>query len=213
MQEDAMRTCLTLAVALAAAFEPGRPLAHQAAGPGAALVHAEGQVYLDDRAFDSNSAPSVLPDSVVLRTSQGRAAIALKRGGLLFLDAGTSVRVLGNGLYNFNRLEVLSGSAIVASETSAPLVVCENDISLSDAGVFRFDVQRMNATGERSCRFRVFEGAAAVPLVSVTSALRAGQTMMCNRRCGDMIPTMEFSREQLDNFDQWARRLHERLRK
>jgi hypothetical protein len=170
-------------------------------------------VYLNDRAVGPNSAPFVLPDSAVLRTRQGHAAIALKRGGLLFVDAGTSVRVLRNGVYNFNRIEVLTGSAIVASETSAPLVDCENDIRLSDAGMFRFDVQRVNSTGERSCRFRVFEGAAAVPLVSVTNALRAGQAMMCNRRCGDMIPTMEFSREQLDDFDQWARRMHERLRR
>jgi hypothetical protein len=200
-------------VALATVSTSTRAWAQQAPGAGAALVHAEGEVYLNDRAFESNSPPSVLPGSVVLRTGQGRAAIALKRRGLLFLDAGTSVRVLDNGAYNFNRIEVLTGSAIVASETSAPLVDCENDIRLSDAGVFRFDVQRVNSTGERSCRFRVFEGAAAVPLVSVTNALRAGQVMMCNRRCGDMIPTMEFSREQLDDFDRWARRMYERLRK
>jgi hypothetical protein len=213
MREDAMRTCLSVVVALATVFTSTRASAQQAPGAGAALVYAEGEVSLNDRALESNSVPSVLPDSVVLRTSQGRAAIALKRGGLLFLDAGSSVRVLGNGVYNFNRIDVLTGSAIVASGTSAPLVDCENDIRLSDAGMFRFDVQRVNSAGERSCRFRVFDGAAAVPLVSVTSALRAGQAMMCNRRCGDMIPTMEFSREQLDDFDQWARRMHERLRK
>jgi hypothetical protein len=198
-------------VALAAAFLPTRALAQQALG--AALVYAEGEVYLNDRAIESSSAPSILDDRVVLRTSQGRAAIALKRGGSLYLDAGSSVRVLGNGVYNFNRIEVLTGSAIVASHTSSPLVDCENEMRLSDAGLFRFDVQRVNATGERSCRFRVFEGAAAVPLVSVTSALRAGQAMLCNRRCGDMIPITEFPRAQLDDFDQWARRMHERLRK
>ena len=208
-----MQTCLSIVVTLAAVFVPTRALAQRAPGAGATLVYAEGEVYLNDRAVESSSAPSLLPDSVVLRTSQGRAAIALKRGGLLFLDAGTSVRVIGNGVYNFNRMEVHAGSAIVASETSAPLVDCENAIRLSDAGIFRFDVQRVNSKGERSCQFRVFEGAAAVPLVSVTNALRAGQTMMCNRRCGDMIPTMEFSREHLDDFDQWARRMREQLRK
>jgi hypothetical protein len=213
MQEDAMRACLSVVVALAAVFVPTRALAQPALGAGAALMHAEGEVYVNDRAVESNAAPSVLPDSVVLRTGQGRAAIALKRGGFLYLDAGTSVRVLGNGVYNFNRIEVLTGSTIVASQTSSPLVDCENEIRLSDAGMFRFDVQRVSSASERSCRFRVFEGAAAVPLVSVTNALRAGQTMMCNRRCGDMIPTMEFSREKLDDFDQWARRMHERLRK
>ena len=187
--------------------------AQQAIRADAALVHAEGAVDLNDRAVEPTSTPAVLPDKAELRTTQGRAAVALKRGGLLFLDAGTSVRVLGNGVYNFNRIEVLTGSVIVASGTNSPLVECESEIRLSDAGTFRFDVQRMNGTGERTCRFRVFEGAAAVPLVTVTNALRAGQTMMCNRRCGDMIPTNEFSREQLDDFDQWARRIQERLTK
>lgn len=208
-----MRTWPSVVVALAAVFVPSSAWGQQGLGAGAALVYAEGEVYLNDRPVESNSAPSILPDRVVLRTSQGRAAIALKRGGLLYLDNDTSVRVLGNGVYNFNRIEVLAGSAIIASQTSSPLVDCENEMRLSDAGVFRFDVQRVNATGERPCQFRVFEGAAAVPLVSVTNALRPGQTMMCNRRCGDMIPTLEFSREQLDNFDQWTRRMHERLGK
>jgi hypothetical protein len=208
-----MRTCLSAVAALAVVFAPARVVAQQPVGSRAALVHAEGGVYLNDRAVESNAAPSILPDGAVLRTTQGRAAIALKRGGLLYLDAATSVRVLANGGYNFNRIEVLTGSAIVESQTSSPLVGCENELRLSDAGVFRFDVQPANAAAERSCRFRVFEGAAAVPLLSVTAALRAGQTMMCNRRCGDMIPTMAFSREQLDGFDEWARLMRERLRK
>jgi len=203
-----MRNGLFVVVALAAVFAPVRALAQPSRG--AALMHAEGEVYLNDRAVESNSSRTPLPDSTVLSTRQGRAAIALKRGGMLYLDAGSSVRILANGVYNFNRIEVLTGSAIVASQTSSPLVDCENETRLSDAGIFRFDVQRLNAT-ERQCRFRVFEGAAAVPLLSVVNALRAGQTMNCNRRCGDMIPTMEFSREELDEFDQWARRIHDRF--
>jgi hypothetical protein len=206
-----MRAFLPVVIVVAAVCTSTRAAAQQAPGVAAALVHAEGEVYVNDRAIESNSVSAVLPDSVVLRTSRGRAAVALKRGGLLFLDADTSVRVFGNGVYNFNRIEVLTGSAIVASGTSAPIVACENDIRLSDAGVFRFDVRRGQSSDERSCQFRVFEGAAAVPLVTVTNALRAGQAMMCNRRCGDMIPTREFPRGQLDDFDQWARRMHERL--
>jgi len=207
-----MRTSLSVMVALAAMSVPFGAAARQAIRADAALVHAEGAVHLNDRALEPDSIPAVLPDRAELRTTQGRAAVALRRGGVLLLDAGTSVRVLGNGAYNFNRIEVLTGSVIVASGTSAPVVECENEIRLSDTGTFRLDVQRTN-DGERVCRFRVFEGAAAVPLLTVTNALRAGQTMMCNRRCGDMIPTQEFSREQLDDFDQWARRIQERLTK
>jgi hypothetical protein len=170
-------------------------------------------VYLNDQPVASTSAPSDLPGIAVVRTTQSRAAIALKRGGWLFLEAGSSVRVLGNGVYNFNRIEVLTGSSIVASGTSKPLVECENEISLSDAGFFRFDARPVEARGERACQVRVYEGAAAVALVTVTSALRGGQAMMCSRRCGDMIPTTEFSPSQLDGFDQWARRTYEILKR
>ena len=207
-----MRITPWIVVLFAVAFGPTRTWGQvPAPRAAAALQVAEGVVYLNDTAVEAKAVPSVLPDNAVLRTAAGRTAIALKRGGWLFLETDSSVRVLGNGVYNFNRLEVLAGSAIVASGTSAPVVDCHSDIRLSDAGMFRFDVQPVNSAGERSCRFRVFEGAAAVPLVSVTNALRAGQTMTCNRRCGDMNPTMEFAREQLDDFDRWARQTQARL--
>ena len=206
-----MRVSLSVVVGLTTAFMSTSALA-QAQRAAAALVLAEGTVYLNDTSIDVNAAPFVLPDIVVLRTTQGRAAIALKRGGWLFLDTESSVRVLSNGAYNFNRLEVLSGSAIVASGTSAPLVDCESQIRLSSAGLFRFDAKPVDAGGQRPCRFRVYEGAAAVPLVTVTNALRAGESMTCNRRCGDMIPTTEFSPTQLDGFDQWVRRVQQKLR-
>lgn len=207
-----MRVHLSLLVAFAMVSAPVSAGA-QAQRTGAALVLTEGTVYLNDRPVEATAAPSGLPDTAVVRTTQGRAAIALKRGGWLLLDEGASVRVLGNGVYNFNRLEVIAGSAIVASGTSAPLVECENQIRLSDAGVFRFDAKPVDTRGERPCQIRVYEGAAAVTLVTVTNALRSGQTMTCNHRCGDMVPTNEFSTVQIDEFDRWARRTHELLKR
>ena len=207
-----MRHGLSLVLVVVTIFLPAKVWA-QSLRAGAALIHAEGKLQLNDQVVETLTTPLDLPDSVVLRASQGRAVIALKRGGFLFLDSGSSVRVLGNGVYNFNRIDVLTGSAIVLSETSAPLVSCEIEIRLSDAGVFRFDVQQGSSAGERYCQSRVFEGAAAVPLVTVTIVLRAGQTMKCNRRCGDMVPTMAFPREQLDDFDRWASGQRARLAK
>ena len=207
-----MRSRVSLLALLLTFFMASQTIA-QTPPTAAFLVHSEGDVYLSGEAVEANAAPAVLTDTVVLRTGQGRAAVALKHGGSLFLDARSSVRVLGNGTSNFNRIEVLTGSAIVASETSTPIVECEDEMRLSNRGVFRFDVQPVNSSTERFCQFRVFAGAAAVPLVSVTSELRAGQSMMCNRRCGDMIQTTEFSPAQLDDFDRWARRMHERFAK
>jgi len=79
--------------------------------------------------------------------------------------------------------------------------------------VFRFDAKAAGTNGEHPCRIRVYEGAAAVPVTSLTNALRPGQTMSCNRRCHDMIPVNDFPLDQLDAFDQWARRTRESLRR
>jgi hypothetical protein len=164
---------------------------------------------VNDRPVATN-APIALPDTALVRATQGRAVIALKPGGWLLLDADASVRVTANTDDSY-RLEVLTGSAIVAAATSAPVVECENEVRLSKSGLFRFDAQPVDARGERHCQVRVYEGAAFVRLATLASELRPGQTMMCNRRCGDMIPTKEFPPSQLDEFDQWARRTYELL--
>jgi hypothetical protein len=149
---------------------------------------------------------STFADSATIRTARGRAVVLLKHGGILALNDHTLVRVYANGVYNFNRIEVLEGTAVVISGTSAPLVACRSDARLSSGGVFRFDVQPAARNGvAATCRFRVYDGAAAVPLVSVISALRSGQTMSLDPTCGDMIPTMTFVPEQLDDFDRWSR--------
>jgi hypothetical protein len=45
----------------------------------AALALVEGVVYLNDKPVETTPVPFVLPSNAVLRTEQGRAAIALKR--------------------------------------------------------------------------------------------------------------------------------------
>jgi len=206
-----MRRRVSFVIALASIVIPAGAGA-QASRSTAALVLTEGTVYLNDQPVAANAAASALPDGAIVRADKGRAVIALKRGGWLFVEAGASVQVAANAIYNFNRVDVLTGSAIVMSSTSSPTVECGSSVRLSNEGIFRFDAQPVTASGEHPCVFRVFDGAAAVPLASVTNALRAGQKMTCNRRCGDMIPTLEFSREQLDDFDRWARQMLESLR-
>jgi len=202
-----MRFGVSVAVVLVAAFTTTTAL--QDAQPSraqAALVLAEGAVFLNDVPVGTDAKPSMLPDGAVVRTARGRAVVALKRGGWLFLDADASVRVEHNQIYNFNRLEAISGASIVASATNSPSVICGSEIRLSSAGIFRFDILPVNASGRVPCQFRVFEGAAAVPASSVTKALRAGESMTCSRKCSDLHATIEFSPSQLDEFDQWARR-------
>jgi hypothetical protein len=147
----------------------------------AALVHAEGAVYLDDELVVSLPDAIVLPDSATVRTVAGRATVALKHGGVLALNEHTVVRILANGIYNFNRVEIIEG-------------------------IFRFDVERAGHEGTAVCRLRVYDGAAAVPLPSAIAVLRSGQAMGLSPTCEDMIPTVRFAPEQMDDFDRWSRR-------
>jgi len=169
----------------------------------ASLVHIEGQVYVDDQIVPALPSAMTLGVNAVVRTDASRAAVSLKRGGTLLLSNHSSVRVIANGIYNFNRLEVLSGSAVVISAESSPIVLCQSEARLSSAGVFRFDVQAVDRSGQIHCMFRVYEGASAVPATSVINALRPGQAIALP--AGDMVPVQEFSPTALDDFDRWSR--------
>jgi len=169
----------------------------------AALIRAEGVVYLDDELVASLAKALVLSDSATLYTVSGRAIVALKGGGVLALDEHTRIRLLADSA---NRIDVLEGSAVVTSEGSAPLVSCRRDARLSSGGVFRFDVQRAGSAEATRCRFRVYDGGAAVTLATVTVELRSGQAISIDPACGDMIPTTTFAPDRMDDFDRWSRR-------
>jgi hypothetical protein len=167
------------------------------------IVHIEGKVYLDGQRVE---APATLAERSVVRTEDGRTEIRL-RSGALFLGENSSIRVIDNRPYNFNRLEMLNGSAVVTTGAGSGLVACEDAVTLSDFGVFRLDLHPLPGSqyAENDCRLRVYKGAAAVQLATVTAVLTSGKTMHLNRRCGDMIPTQEFDIEDIDGLDHWSR--------
>ena len=171
----------------------------------ARIAYVEGAVYLDDRLVAAPLDAPAFRDAATIRTTDGRAVVALKRGGALALNEHTQVRVLANSVDNFNRIEVIEGTAVLISGTSAPAVSCRNDVKLSLAGAFRFDVQASPPDGRATCRFRIYDGAAAVTLASLVLALRSGEAIVLDPTCGDMIPTTMFATNQLDAFDRWSR--------
>jgi len=175
-------------------------------GPAVAtLVKTEGVVYLNDQRVEA-AAPIALEGVARIRTDEGRAVVSLKRGGALVLAGHASVAVLANASYNFSKIELLAGSAVVVSAESSPLLACSTDVRMSSAGVFRFDVEAPERVdGSPRCGFRVYEGAGTTPGASVAYVLRAGQRMTLSRRAGDMIPVTSFSAAELDEFDHWSR--------
>ena len=184
----------------------GSNIALAQSGTIAAISRTEGVVYLNDQPVISASAPIELKDDVSrIRTDAGRAVVTLKRGGVLALGDHASVTVRANSGLNFNRIDVLAGSAVLISGQSSPLLTCGTDVRLSSMGVFRFDLltpERVDGSGR--CDFRVYEGAGSTQGASLPYVLRSGQRMTLNRRAGDMIPVLTLSPAEQDEFDRWS---------
>jgi len=181
-------------------------LSAQQVAASARLVRAEGRVTLNGQPVPAGAATVTLGEVTDLQTTEGRVVIALKGGGTFVLGANTSARVHANRVYNFNRIEILTGSAVLLSASSSPQVDCGTSARLSSGGVFRFDVlaaERMD--GSQRCRVRVYEGGASTPGVTVSYVLRDGQEMIMNTRAGDMIPVSPVPAGVLDDLDRWAR--------
>jgi len=165
----------------------------------------EGKAYVEEKPLLQ---PGALLDGSVVRTGEASRVEIRLRGGVLYVGENSSVRVLDNRPYNFNRFEVLSGSTVLMTDSDgSAFAICENAVTLSDDGVYRFDLRAIPKSqyGENDCRFRVYKGAASVQLKTMPVVLTSGKTMHLNRRCGDMIPTQTFNTDDIDDLDRWSR--------
>jgi hypothetical protein len=167
------------------------------------ILRVEGNVYVNDRPVERTN--ELLPPNFKLRTEKGRVEVRL-RNGTMTLGENSAVSVDWNSPYNFERLEMLKGSAVLKTGEQGFDLLCEDSVKLSDDGVFRLDLTAApnSQYGEHECRLRVFQGAAAVKLSTVTVAMHNGETMGLNRRCGDMIPLDKFDVAKRDDFDKWG---------
>jgi len=169
------------------------------------ISQLEGTVYVGEKPVLQ---PSTLLDGSLVRTAEASRVEIRLRGGVLYVGENSSVRVLENRPYNFNRLEMLRGSAVLMTDSGgSALAVCEDPVKLSEAGVFQFDLRAMpeSGDGESVCRFRVYKGAASVQLATLPVVLTSGKSMQLNRRGGDMIPTQQFNTEDIDALYRWSR--------
>ena len=139
-----------------------------------------------------------------MRTEAGRAEIRFAGGVSLFLGEKTAVKRIPSGGYNFSRFEVLDGSTVVTTGEMGSHATCENDVTLSDFGLFRFDVFRLpEPTLSKVCGFKVNRGAAAVQLSTVIAVATPGKFLSLGG-CGDRVALQKFDKEQKDDLDNWV---------
>jgi hypothetical protein len=181
----------------------------QKISPRAVIEHVEGIVYVDGQLLDPPSASKFgNKGGSIVRTEAGRAVVGLE-GGALFLGPNSSVRVIDEP-YATIQFGMLTGSAVVMTDETrigtAAVVACEESVTLSSSGVYRFDAIVLPTHENYSyCRLRVYKGAAAVQLPSYISVLTSGKTMNLNHDCGDHIPTDVFDVKEIDGLDRWSR--------
>ena len=204
-----MKTTRTLLTTALLVLSVGS-LSAQILVPGSALIaHVEGKVYLDQERVEPSSAPIFIlnPNSAV-RTEDGRAEIRLAGGVYLFLGQNAAAKRVPSSPYNFSRFEMLSGSAVVSTGEMSSVATCSNEVTLSDSGLYRFDVILLPElpTNEKLCGLRVYEGAAAVKLETVVSVVTAGKSTGLNLRCGDRTTLpQKFDPEHTDALYDWSR--------
>ena len=169
----------------------------------AVIAHMEGTVVMDGVRLEPSASRFPLSANSVVHTKNGRVEITLASGDALFLGENSSVRMSDNGVLNFSRFEILTGSAVVITRGYGPAVVCLEEVRLSDSGVFRFDVHLV--ADQKFCRVRVYKGAAAAQMPSALLLLANGETTELNRLCGDHTGKNEFNIEDIDDLDRWSR--------
>ena len=175
------------------------------------VAHTEGKVYLNEQCVEPSSTPVHIYNESVVRAEDGRAEIRLSGGISLFLGEGAAVKRVPSSTSSFSGFEMLRSSAVVTTGEMDAVATCSNQVTLSDSGLYRFDVIPLPElpTGEKVCGFRVYEGAAALNLETAVAVLASGRFMSLNLRAGDRTPVQKFDPQHTDALGDWSR---ERIR-
>jgi hypothetical protein len=133
----------------------------------------------------------------ITASGENAGTVVLKPGITLRLGENSSARITNSGI------EILTGSAFVTSDTNknSITVLCENVVTLSTAGVYRFDARPAWATSN-VCRLKVYQGAADVRLLTINAPALAGEMMNMSHACADMIPLLEFDPADADRLEE-----------
>jgi|SRR5581483_552164 len=160
----------------------------------------EGDVYLDDQPYVMQPSQfGEVKEKMVLRTTEGRAEVLLPPGVFLRMGEMASFRMITNRLID-TRIELLTGSAVVeiddiAKEAAVTVVSKDATITLTKAGLYRFDTE--------PGQLKVFKGAADVALNGQNVAVGAGKMLTLG---GAVASVEKFNAADTDSLDRWSHR-------
>ncbi len=165
----------------------------------------EGDVFLGDKPYVMQPSQfGEVKENMVLRTDEGRAEILLPPGVFFRLGEKASFRMISNRLID-TRVELLTGSALMeiddmAKDGAVTLVAKDATVTLSKAGLYRFDSE--------PAQIKVFKGTADVSLHGQTTVVTAGKMLVFG---GAVAVAEKFNVSDTDSLDHWSRRRAEVL--
>src|SRR5947209_3085225 len=163
---------LSLAVLALGAFPV---LAQTVIGAKSGVINwVEGDAFLADKPYVMQPSQfGEVKEAMVFRTEEGRAEILLPPGVFLRLGEKSSFKMISNRLID-TRIELLTGSAVmeiddIAKEASVTVLCKDGTITLTKAGLYRFDTE--------PAQLKVFKGAADVVLNGQNVPVAAGKML------------------------------------
>jgi hypothetical protein len=165
----------------------------------------EGDVFLADQPYVMQPSQfGEVKEGQVLRTEEGRAEVLLPPGVFFRMGESASFKMISNRLID-TRVELLTGSAILEvddldKEASVTVLCKDGLVTISKAGVYRFDTQ--------PAQLKVFKGAADVELNGQKIPVASGKMVTLG---GAVASVEKFDLAQTDSFDRWSHRRAEVL--
>jgi hypothetical protein len=165
----------------------------------------EGDVFLGDKPYVMQPSQfGEVKETMVFRTEEGRAEVLLPPGVFFRLGEKSSFKMISNRLID-TRVELLTGSAVMeiddmAKEASVTVLCKDGTITLSKAGLYRFDSQ--------PAQVKVYKGSADVAVNGQTLAVGAGKMVQVD---GAVAMAEKFNIADTDSLDRWSHRRAEVL--
>jgi hypothetical protein len=165
----------------------------------------EGDAFLADKPYVMQPSQfGEVKETMVFRTEEGRAEVLLPPGVFFRLGDKSSFKMISNRLID-TRVELLTGSAVMeiedmAKEASVTVLCKDGTITLSKAGLYRFDTE--------PAQIKVYKGSADVAVKGQTVVVGAGKMVQFDAA---VAMAEKFSVTDTDSLDRWSRRRAEVL--